>query len=183
VTFPWRTLLALAGLGVLAWIGFEIGIAGTDVTPPRFTGPATLDKGVISGRRIDGKDWSLDYDTVTMSPDGSFVSIAHVRDGRLHQRGKPDVTMQADGVTYNLSTNDLSVTGPVRFRQDDGHGHVRTFRSTGAEYLGASKTLVLAKPSTITDGGAVIHVSRIEINFSTGQTNFGRITGIKPGTS
>lgn len=182
MTFPWRTALSLAVLSVLAWIGFEIGRAGNDIAPPHFSGPSILDKGIISGKRIDGKDWSLDYDAVTLSPDGSYVSINKVRDGRLHQRGKPDVTMRADGVTYNLTTNDLTVSGPVAFRQDDGRGHVRTFRSIGAEYIGASKTLVLAKPSTVTDGSAVIHVSRMEINFTTGQATFGRITGTKPGT-
>jgi hypothetical protein len=182
VRIPWRTPTALAGLVLLAWVGFEIGRAGGDIAPPRFAGPSTLNKGIISGSRIDGKDWSLDYDAVTMSPDGSFVTIAHVYDGRLHQHGKPDVLMRADGVTYNLATNDLAVSGPVTFREDQGHGAMRTLRTTGAQYLGATKTLVLSAPTTITQGSATVKVARIEINFQTGETHLGRIVGTRPGT-
>jgi hypothetical protein len=182
VKIPWRTPTALAGLAILAWVGFEIGRAGSDIAPPRFAGPSTLNKGIISGSRIDGKDWSLDYDAVTMSPDGSFVTIAHVRDGRLHQRGRPDVLMRADGVNYNLATNDLTVSGPVTFREDQGHGRMRTLRTTGAEYLGATKTLILASPTTITEGAATVTVARIEINFQTGESHLGRIVGTRAGT-
>jgi hypothetical protein len=181
--FPWRTAATLAVLAFLGWVGFEIGRAGSDIAPPRFAGPSTLEQGKISGRRIDGRDWSLDYDTITMSPDGTYVTIPHVRDGRLHQIGKPDVTMHADGVSYNLATNDLTVSGPVVFRQDDGHGNVRTFRTRGAEYIGGSKTLVMPAPATITQGTTIVHVARIEIDFRTGDARFGRIAGTKPGTA
>ena len=59
---------------------------------------------------------------------------------------------------------------------------MRTLRTTGAEYLGATKTLILASPTTITEGAATVTVARIEINFQTGESHLGRIVGTRAGT-
>ena len=179
----WRILLSVLALAFLAWVGFEIGRAGNDVQYARTAGPDTLIKGSVQGKRIDRRAWSLDYDTLTMSPDGSLVTIAHVRDGRIHRVGKPDVFMMADGVTVNTSTNDLNVSGPVTFTEDEGGGRKRTFRSTGALYNGSTRILDLNHPSTITDSGATVKVAKMTINFRTGDSSFGRIEGVKYGNA
>ncbi|MDB5028298.1 MAG: hypothetical protein JWO66_1987, partial [Candidatus Eremiobacteraeota bacterium] len=78
----WKVPLSVAVLALLAWVGFEIGRAGGDIQVARTAAPDKLLHGRVQGKRIDGRSWSLDYDSVTMSPDGSLVTIAHVRDGR-----------------------------------------------------------------------------------------------------
>jgi len=178
----WRAVGSVALLALLAWVGFEIGRAGTDVEVPRAVGPDTLTGGAIQGKRIDRREWSLDFDTLTMSPDGTQATIAHVRDGRLHRAGKPDVLMKADGVTINTVSNDLFITGPVSFREQIAPGRVRTFKSVGARYQGAARTLELDHAATITDGSATVTVQEAKVDFRTGQVDLGRIEGVKPGT-
>src|ERR1700684_4169763 len=97
----WRVVAAVAVLAVLAWVGYEIGRAGNDIQVARIAMPGSLTGGKVVGKRLDGRSWSLDYDTVTMSADNTIATIAHVRDGRIHRPGKPDVRMEADGVQVN----------------------------------------------------------------------------------
>lgn len=177
----WRTPAMLVVLAFLAWVGFEIGRAGGDVAVQRVQQNSTLSSGKVTGKRVDGRAWSLDYDTVTMSPDGSFAHIAHVHDGRIHRKGKPDVLMKAEDVNVNTLTNDFTVNGPVRFREPVGAGRVRTFTTTGARYVGATRVLTLDHPATITDAGATIVVANLEIDFRTGDAKLGRIEGTRPG--
>jgi hypothetical protein len=179
----WRIPLAVAVLALLAWIGFEIGVAGNDIVVPRAPAPNRLVNGHVQGKRIDGRAWSLDYDTVTMSPEGSVATIAHVRDGRIHRVGKPDVLMHADGVTVNMVTNDLSVTGPVTFTEDEGGGRTRTFATRGAQYGGGTHELDLPHTATITDGATRVVVSNAQVNFRTGDVRLGRIEGTSPAGS
>ena len=175
----WRILGSIAVLAFLAWVGFEIGRAGSDVQFARTAGPDTLTKGRMQGKRLDQRAWSLDYDSLTMSPDGTLVTIAHVRDGRIHRVGKPDVQMRADGVTVNTFSNDLTVAGPVTFVEGEGAGRKRTFKSVGAVYNGTSHVLTLNHPATITDSGATVTVASMTVNFKTGDASFGRIEGSK----
>ena len=177
----WRVPLAVAFLALLAWVGFEIGRAGSDVDVARVAAPNTLINGRVQGKRIDGKAWSLDYDTVTMSADGTQATIAHVRDGRIHRAGKADVLMKADGVTLNTVSNDLFVTGPVTFIEPQGSGRTRTFKTISARYTGGSRELQLDRTATITEGNATVVVSKASVNFRTGDVSLGRIEGTKGG--
>jgi hypothetical protein len=177
---PWRTPAVIAVLGLLAWIGFEIARAGGDVSPPRVATLSTLNRGVITGKRVDGRSWSLDYDTATMSPDGSQATIAHVHNGRLHRSKKPDVLFKADDVTANTATSDFNVRGPVKLSEQLAHGHLRTFTTTGAQYVGLTHTLILPNSVTIVDGPTTISVANATVDFRTGATTLGRIVGVKP---
>ncbi|MBV8299767.1 MAG: LPS export ABC transporter periplasmic protein LptC [Candidatus Eremiobacteraeota bacterium] len=177
----WRIAAAVAALAFLAWVGYEIGRAGGDVEVGRVAAPDTMSHGKVTGKRIDGRAWSLDYDTVTMSPDGSQATIAHVRDGRLHRAGKPDVLIKADGVTVNTITNDLTVAGPVEVSETIGSGRQRTFKTTGARYVGATRVLQLDHQATITEAGTTIVVASATVDFRTGDVTLGRIEGTKPG--
>lgn len=177
---PWRTPLVLASLALLGWVGFEIARAGGDVAPPRIATQSTLNHGSVTGKRVDGRSWSLDYDTATMSPDGSQATIAHVHNGRLRRAGKPDVLFKADDVTANTSTNDFTVRGAVTFSEQIRTGRLRTFTTTGAQYVGITHTLILPNNATITDGPATITVTNATVDFRTGATTLGRIVGVKP---
>ena len=178
----WRIAAAAVALAFLAWVGVEIGRAGGDVQVGRVPLPDVMSHGKVSGKRIDGRAWSLDYDTVTMSPDGSQATIAHVRDGRLHRTGKPDVLIKADGVTVNTITNDLNVAGPVEVNETIAPGRQRTFKTVGARYVGATRVMELDHTATITDAGTTVVVASATVDFRTGDVKLGRIEGIKPGT-
>lgn len=177
---PWRTPAVIAALALLGWVGFEIARAGGDVSPPRTATQSTLNHGKITGKRVDGRSWSLDYDTAMMSPDGSQATIAHVHNGRLRRAGKPDVLFKADDVTANTATSDFTVRGPVRFSEQRAHGHLRTFTTIGAQYIGLTHTLILPNSATITDGPTTITVANATVDFRTGATTLGRIVGVKP---
>ena len=179
----WRVPATVAGFALLAWVGYEIGLAGSDVQMPPVAGPDTLKQGKVQGKRIDGRAWSLDYDIATFSPDGTQATIAHVRDGRIHRAGKPDVLMKADNVTVNTLTHDLTVAGPVTFTEKQSSGETRTFASTGARYIGATRVLNLDHTATITEGDANVTVEKASIDFRTGEVKLGPIEGAKPGTS
>lgn len=179
----WRVLIAIVALAVLAWVGFEIGRAGGDIPIQPGQKNSTLINGSVSGKRIDGHSWSLDYDKVSMSPDGTQATIAHVKDGRLHRKDKPDVLMKATGVTLNTITNDIVVTGAVSFTDDLGHGRIRTFTTVGARYTGATRVLVLDHPSTITDSGTTFQVAKLTVDFRTGDATLGRIEATRPGSA
>ncbi len=177
----WRTPTALAALVFLAWVGYEIGRAGSDMTPPPTEGATRLINGAVHGKRFDQRSWSLDYDTVTFSPDGSMATIGHVRDGRIHRPGKPDVLLKADDVTFNTVTNDLIVHGAIDVVEPLPGGESRTFKSVGARYEGVTRTLVLEHAATITGQGATLNVASANVNFRTGDVTLGRVVGTKPG--
>lgn len=179
----WRYPAALAVLALLGWLGYEIARAGNDVIPPRMAATSTLDRGTLSSKRIDGRSWSLDYDRATMSPDGSYATIAHVRDGRFHRAGKPDVLMKADDVTVNTISNDLTIRGPLTVSEPLAPGRTRTIATVGARYNGATRTLELDHTATITEQGARVTVASATVDFRTGNSRFGRIEGTKPGSS
>ena len=176
----WRVLAAVAVLAFLAWVGFEIGHAGGDVQVARMATSSSLTGAQLVGKRLDGRSWSLDADSVTMSPDNSIATIGHVRDGRIHRPGKPDVLMQADDVQVNTYTNDLYVGGNARFVLPEGGGRTRTFATKGARYLGAARELDLDHTVTITDGAAKVVVTKATVNFRTGDVSLGAIQGSSP---
>jgi hypothetical protein len=182
MTLTWRTPAILGIFAFLGWVGFEIGRAGSDINVTRVQQPSRLLHGKVNGRRLDGRAWSLDYDTVSMSADDTQATIGKVRQGRLHRKGKSDVLMQGDDVTVNRVTSDLQVRGPVSFQEDLGHGRTRTFATKGARYVGATHILQLDHEATITDAGATIKVSNVTIDFRTGDAKLGRIEGSRPGS-
>ena len=177
----WRVPVIIAVLALLAWVGFEIGRAGSDIDVARTSMPNTLSHGQVVGKRLDGRAWSLDYDSVTMSPDGSNATISHIRDGRLHRAGKPDVLMKGDAVTVNTITNDLDVSGAVSFTEPLGGGRIRTFHTVGAHYSGSLRVLELPHTATITDDGATVTVAKATVNFRTGDITTGTVEGNRPG--
>jgi len=179
-----RRIWWLIVLAFLAWVGFEIGRAGND-GPQGFAAVpfSELRHGTVSGRRIDGRAWSLDYDTAKMSANDTQATIAHVHDGLIHRKGKPDVHMQADDVTVNTLTNDLEVHGPVTFTDPGGNGAPkRSFTTVGAHYTGFNKRLVLDHQATISEGHTTVTVSKMTIDFATGDATMGRIVGNGTGT-
>jgi hypothetical protein len=175
----WRPLAVVAVMAFLAWVGFEIGRAGSEIAVPRVASNDMLIGGAIHGKRIDQRAWSMDFDTASVSPDGSQATIAHVRDGRIKRPNKPDVKMTADGVTVNRISNDFTVTGPVTFVEPEPDGRIRRFTTVGAHYLGATRILQLEHTATITEGTTKVVVSRATVDFRTGDVTVGPMEGTR----
>ena len=91
--------------------------------------------------------------------------------------GKPDVLMQGDDVQVNTYTNDLVVSGHVKFTDPEGDGRTRTFETKGAHYLGPLRQLTIDHRATITDGSTKLVVSSATVDFRTGDVKLGAIEG------
>ena len=165
-------LVAAAGLG---WIAWQTIHAGGDIPSQRSTSQTQLSGGSANDKRLDGKSWSLDYDTATLSPDGSLAEIQNVHDGVILRDGKPYMRMTAKHVSANLAYNDFVVTGPVSFKEIGGQQ--RQLDTDEAHYSGNDHTLRLDHPTTIRSGGMTFRVTTAVVNFTTGETKLGRING------
>jgi hypothetical protein len=170
-----RTIAALVALAVLGWIGYQTVHAGSDIPPPQGANLTRLAGGRASDKRIDGKSWSLDYDTATLSQDGTTAEIDNVKDGIIQRDGKPYMHVRAKHVSANVLANNFTVTGPVSFSEIGGHG--RTLVTRDATYTGQTHTLILPNRVTLREGSLHVIVEKATIDFSTGTSTFGRIVG------
>lgn len=172
---PLRLAAALLGLALLGWIGYETIHAGADIPPPNNQNLTRLDGGTAGGKRLDGRSWSLDYASATMTADGQSIEIDNVKDGLILRGGKPFARMRAAHVTANVGSNAFSAQGPVVFTELAGRR--RTIETVDATYTGDQQLLVLNHSATIREGAMTVVVERATVNFATGETKLGRITG------
>jgi len=170
-----RVIGALAAAVLLGWITWQTIHAGENIPAQRTQSQTQLSGGSANDKRIDGKSWSLDYDTATLSPDGSLAQIYHVHNGVILRDGKPYMHMTAQHVSANLNVNDFEVTGPVSFTEIGGQR--RELFTDQAHYSGNDHILHLDHPTVIHSGDMTFHVASAIVNFTTGDTKFGRITG------
>ncbi len=170
-----RVLGALLAVILLSWITYETVHAGSDIPPPPPEAVTHLSGGTASDKRLDGKAWSLDYASATMSPDGSTADIEHIRDGLILRNGKPFMHMKAEHVTANTAINDFTAVGPVSFTEIGGQH--RSLRTNGAHYVGFSQTLILSNRTLVRANGVSIVVDHATVDFANGNTTFGRIVG------
>jgi hypothetical protein len=170
-----RVPIALIAAVLLGWVVWQTVHAGTDIPSQRTQSQTQLSRGSANDKRIDGKSWSLDYDSATLSPDGSLAEVEHVHDGVILREGKPYMRMTAKHVSANLAYNSFVVTGPVSFKEIGGAR--RTLDTDEAHYAGNDHILHLDHPTTIHANGMTFHVTRALVNFTTGETTLGRIKG------
>jgi hypothetical protein len=163
------------GLALLGWLGYETVHAGSDVPPPNNQSLTRLGGGTAGGKRLDGRSWSLDYTSATMTEDGQSIQIDNVKDGLILRGGKPFARMHAAHVTANVASNAFSAQGPVTFTELTGRH--RTIETVDATYTGDQQLLVLNHPATIREGAMTVVVDRATMNFATGETKLGRIKG------
>jgi lipopolysaccharide export system protein LptC len=170
-----RVAAIFAAVVVLAWLAWQTIQAGNDIPSQRATQQTQLSGGSANDKRLDGKSWSLDYDNATLSPDGSLAEIDNVHNGVILRDGKPYMRMMAKHVSANLNYNDFVVSGPVSFTEIGGQR--RELFTDEAHYSGSDHTLRLDHPTTIHAGGMSFQVRTAVVNFTTGDTKLGRITG------
>lgn len=170
-----RVGAALIAAAVLGWIAWQTVHAGGDIPSQRTQAQTQLSGGSANDKRLDGKSWSLDYDKATLSPDGSLAEIDNVHNGLILRNGKPYMRMTAKHVSANLAANDFVVSGPVSFTEIGGQE--RRLYTDQAHYSGSDHTLHLDHATTIRGNGMTFHVASAVVNFATGETKLGRITG------
>jgi len=170
-----RVPLAIVAAAVLSWIVYQTVHAGSEIPPPPAQQQTRLAGGSANDKRIDGKSWSLDYDTAELSADGAIATVEHVHDGVILRGGKPYMHLTAQHVTANLTLNDFIVTGNVTFTEIGGQH--RRLQTIGARYSGTDHTLHLDHTTMIRDGPFTVRVANAIINFSTGATTLGPIVG------
>jgi hypothetical protein len=171
----WRVFAALVVVVGLGWVAWQTIHAGAEIPSRNGTAQTQLSGGSANDKRIDGKSWSLDYDTATLSQDGSLAEISNVHDGVILRNGKPYMRMKAKHVSANLAFNDFVVSGPVSFVEIGGER--RQLFTDEAHYSGNDHILHLDHATTIRSGGMTFHVAKAVVNFTTGDTKLGRITG------
>lgn len=169
------TVLVVAGIGAAVWVVDETIHAGSDVPAPSSQVLTLLGGGRADGKRLDGRSWSLDYASATMTADGQGAEIDKVRDGVLLRNGKPFARMRADHVSVNMASNSFTAGGSVEFTELAGRH--RRIVTTGATYAGNTQILTLKNQATISEGAATVIVQRATMNFATGDTVLGRING------
>lgn len=170
-----RIIVIVAIVAGLAWVVYKTVTAGGDIPAPQNQLGTVLSGGQAGGKRLDGKSWSLDYDSLTMSPDGMTADIQNVHDGVIYRDGKPYMHVRAEHITANRVTNDFTVRGKVEFTQIGGAD--RHLTTTGATFAGFKQQLTLAKPTVIRDGPTTITVANAVIDFRSGNVTTGRIVG------
>jgi hypothetical protein len=173
---PLLSVLVAAAVGLGGWVVYQTIHAGSDVPPPSSQTLTRLNSGSAGGKRLDGRSWSLDYATATMTPDGQTAEIDKVRDGLILRNGKPFARMKADHVSVNTATNSFTARGPVEFIELGGRH--RQIRTVDAVYAGDKQLLTLDHQATIREGRATVVVERATMNFATGATTLGRINGM-----
>jgi len=171
-----RIPLALVLAALLAWVVYQTIHAGSDIPPPNAGTVTQLSGGTAGGKRIDGRSWSLDYSSATMTPDGQNIALDNVRDGLITRNGKPFARMRAAHVLANTGSNNFSAQGPVEFTELGGRR--RKIQTVDATYDGDHHLLTLTHTATITEGAAKVVVDHATMNFATGETKLGRIKGI-----
>lgn len=173
-----RTALTAAAVALaifLSWVGYEIVNAGSDVPPPQPQALTQLEGGRAAGKRIDGRSWSFDYASATMTADGQEADLNGVRDGIIRRDGKPYLRMRAQHVSANMGANDFTATGPVVLTEIGGQH--RKLETVGAHFSGVNRSLVLDHTTKVSEGSITVVVDHASIDFATGETRLGRMIG------
>jgi hypothetical protein len=171
-----RTGIAVIAVALGSWIVYETIHAGSDIPQPSSQVLTRLNGGSAGGKRIDGRSWSLDYTTATLSADGQNAEIEEVRDGLILRNGKPYARMKADHISANVTSNSFTTRGPVEVTELGGHH--RRITTTDAVYAGDKQLLTLDHRAVIREGTLTVTVDRATMNFVTGETKLGRIEGV-----
>jgi hypothetical protein len=173
-----KILIAVVAVGLGGWLTYAVIHAGDDIPPPPPQAQTQLEAGRAEGRRLKFKAWTLDYDAISTSPDGTVATLDGVHDGRFFKNGTPTMKMTAKHVVVNLTSNDFFASGTIDI-SDIGGTHHRHFLSDAATYAGTGEILTLPQFATIKSDGATLRVANATVNFRTGDVTLGRIVGVR----
>jgi hypothetical protein len=174
-----RNVLIVTSALFIGWILYELYRAGGDIpVPPKIPVQTQIYHGVAEGNKLHLRSWSLDYDSITIGPDGITNTLENVRDGKYYKNGKPYAAMKAKHLVVNSVSNDFVEKGPIEVTEIDGK-HKVTFTSDAAIYQGATQTLMLNNPTTILYDNKTVHVDSATFNFKTRDIKTGHLTGVQ----
>ncbi len=147
----WQTIALCVGIAIVAILAWGIARTRDDFMPPAVQTGVTIKQGGAEGHRFGSKtaNWSLDYDSITISPDQSFAELENIKDGTLFRNGKPYLKIKAKHVTVNIISNDFTATGHTIVRTLDGKN--RTFVTDSLGWVNVKQQLTLEKPVVITE--------------------------------
>jgi hypothetical protein len=168
----------IAGTALLVYVIVEVLLAGRNLPPmpPAQTGIG-LRGGHAVGNKIKTKSWTFDYQTASLSPDGTTGTIEGVHDGIVYRRGKPHLRISARQLTFNTQTLDFTAIGKVRV-QLIHDPEQRSFETDLVEWTNRTKLLHLDHPSYVRSaGGPTLELQHVTINFDTDEVHVGQLGG------
>jgi hypothetical protein len=165
----------VAALAVVAFLGIGVYRAGNETVAPPMQIPIEVQGGRAVGHRISARSWSLQYDRMQASADGTFVDVEGVHNGVLYRNGKPYLRLRAQHLSVNNISKDFTATGPLRIETIDRHP--RTFDTRDATWLNYQQTLTMKNRIIVGTDGAKLFVEGLTIDVKTGRTRLGRIDG------
>lgn len=173
-----RFALWVAVLGIAAYVGIGIYLAGRNELPSPPANPAVVfHQGVANGRRIQFPSWSADYDRIVTNADQTVLNVDGVHDGIIYRKGKPYLRVRAAHFTVNTVTHDFSAIGPID-AQTIGSKPQRSFQTTSAVWSDAAQQLTMAQPVRIDTGAeAPLKVGSLTLNVRTGEVTVHKIAG------
>lgn len=164
--------VALVSLFLLA----GVLLAGNGDQPPPPSMPITLFGGKFIGNRFVSKAWSLDYDKIVTSPDGTIVDVDGIKGGLLYKNGKPYVRFSAKHVSGNTVTLDLTVLGGIH-AETIGAPIARSFDTESVVWSNGPQQLTIPHAVTIHSDGQIMHVAHATLDFKSGAIKFTGVRG------
>jgi hypothetical protein len=172
-----RRWIAGVSLGLLAYVGLRVYLAGKEVVPPPQSAvPVIVGHGIARGERLTSHSWSIDYDKITTSVDQTFVTVDGVRDGIVYKNAKPYLRLRAAHVTVNMITHDFTASGPIHV-ESVNKKKPRAFDTTSAVWTEAAQRLDLAQPIVVTSPGSTLHVQKLSLDVRSGTLRLEHIDG------
>ncbi len=173
-----KRAIILAGIAVVAYLGYGIYDAGRDERPPPPSNSnITLAGGHATGQRVKFRSWSADYDRIVSNADQTILDISGVRNGTIYKGGKPYLHLRATHMTVNTTTRDFSATGPLH-AETVGSTPSRAFDTTSATWNDAAQTLTLANRVVIHSGAdGPLTVGSLTFDVKTGDVTLDAIDG------
>ena len=137
--------------------------------PPGISFP-TLNLYVYAG---GSKQWTLTAVNASISDDQRFIRSQSIRNGRFYQDGQVAGRFTAGPATYDKTTNDLDLGGPIRVNAANG----AALRCGSLHYLFATRRLAVEGPLTFTNGKSTFTAGRLDADLSLSELTFGATPG------
>lgn len=168
----WILIVSLALL-----IGYGIYQAGiNEIGAPSSGTPAEISGGKAMGHRLSFLSWSIEYDRIRASADGTIVDVDGVKNGVFYRAGKPYLKLKATHLTVNTVSKDFTADGPLTIESlESDH---RSFTTTAAVWTNATQQLAMNQRIVVkSPDGAVLHLDTLTMNVKTGEVHVGNVAG------
>jgi hypothetical protein len=80
----------------------------------------SIEDAYIVGLGNNVKLWSIKAGTVDLAQNRFVVTLNHVTDGKIFDKGKPALEVRAGRIAYNISAQDMTLSGGVTIEGNEG---------------------------------------------------------------